>query len=37
MIAQHVTLSVPCIDVFTLFNIYLKMITFTLFVDRVDL
>ena len=33
----NVTLSVFCIGVFRLFNIYLRMMIFTLFVDRVDL
>ena len=37
MIVQNVTLSVPCIGVFTLFNIYLRMIMFTLFVEGVEL
>ena len=37
IITQHVTLLFFCIGVFTLFNIYLSMITFTLFVDRIDL
>ena len=31
--AQHVTLLVFCIGVFTLFNMYLRMIIFTFFVD----
>ena len=37
IITQHVTLLVFCIVVFTLFNIYLRMIIFTLFVGRIDL
>ena len=37
IVAQHVTLLVFCIGVFTLFNIYLRMIIFTLLVDRIDL
>ena len=36
IITQHVTLSVFCIGVFTLFNICLRMIIFTLFEDRID-
>ena len=37
IVAQHVTLPVFCISVFTLFNIYLRIIIFNLFVDRIDL
>ena len=37
IITQHVTFLVFCIGAFTLFNIYLRMIIFTLFVDRIDL
>ena len=36
IIIQHLTLLFFCIDVFTLFNIYLRMINFTLFVDRIN-
>ena len=36
-ITQHVSLLVLCIGVFTLFNIYLRMIIFTLVVDRINL
>ena len=37
IILQHVVMSVFCISSFTLFNIYLRMIIFALFVDRIDL
>ena len=37
IITQHAALLVFCIGVFTLFNIYLRMVTFTLFVDRINL
>ena len=37
IIAPHVTFSVFCIGVFTLFHIYLRIIIFTLFVDRINL
>ena len=35
IITQRVALLVVCIVVFTLFNIYLRMIIFTLLVDRI--
>ena len=34
---QHAALLVFCIGVFTPFNIYLTMIIFALFVDRINL
>ena len=37
IITQHATLLVSCIGVFTLLNTYLRMIIFTLFIDRIDL
>ena len=37
IIAQHTALFVFCISVFTLFNICLRMIIFTLFVNRINL
>ena len=37
IIAERIKLTVFCIGVFTLFNKYLRMPCFTLFVDRIDL
>ena len=37
IITQHITLLVYCVGVFTLFNICLRMIIFTLFVGRINL
>ena len=37
IITQHAALLVICIGVFTLFNMHLRMIIFTLFVDRINL
>ena len=37
IITQHTALLVFCINVFSVFNIYLRMITFTLFVYRINL
>ena len=37
IITQHVALFFFCIGVFRLFNIYLRIIIFTFFVNRIDL